>query len=314
MTQPNTESSKDDQSKEDINEVIVDLDPNDEDSDKVKRRLLVRRFWQSALGFWSRARGERRAWVLTGLLLVLIFLNLAASLGMNIWNREIFDALEKRDSSRVLFIALIYFPLLAASVCVMIAQVYGRMTMQRRWRAWLTHHLLDRWLRNGRYYQLHLVTGDHQNPEYRIADDVRLATEAPIDFSVGLTSAVLSALMFIAVLWTIGGSLTFAIGGTTITIPGFLVVAAVIYAVFASGFMTRIGRRFVTVAEQKNQAEVEYSYTLTRLSDNGESVAVLGGEEEERASVDESLSTVLGRWRDIAVQTMRTTIVSQTSS
>src|SRR5262252_9125138 len=217
MTQPNTESSKDDQSKEDINEVIVDLDPNDEDSDKVKRRLLLRRFWQSTFGFWSRTRGERRAWFLTGLILVLILLNLAASFGMNLWNREIFDALEKRDSSRVLFIALIYFPLLAASVCVAIAQVYGKMTMQRRWRAWLTRHLLDRWLRNGRYYQLHLVTGDHQNPEYRIADDVRLATEAPVDFSVGLTNAILSALMFIAVLWTIGGSLTVEIGGASIT-------------------------------------------------------------------------------------------------
>jgi vitamin B12/bleomycin/antimicrobial peptide transport system ATP-binding/permease protein len=286
---------KEDLPKDDINEVIVDLDPSDENSNKIKRRLLVRRFWQSAFGFWSKRRGERRAWLLTGLILVLILFNLAASYGMNVWNREIFDALEKRDSGRVLFIALIYFPLLAASVCVAIAQVYGKMTMQRRWRAWLTRHLLDRWLRNGRYYQLHLVTGDHQNPEYRIADDVRLATEAPVDFSVGLTNAVLSALMFIAVLWTIGGSLTVEIGGTTIT-------------------MTWIGRRFVTVAEQKNQAEAEYRYTLTRLSENGESVAVLGGEDEERASVDESLSTVLGRWRDIAVQTMRTTIVSQTSS
>jgi putative ATP-binding cassette transporter len=133
---------------------------------------------------------------------------------------------------------------------------------------------------------------------------VRLATEAPVDFSVGLINAILSALMFIAVLWTIGGSLTVEIGGTTITIPGFLVIAAVIYAVFASGFMTWIGRRFVTVSEQKNQAEAEYRYTLTRLSENGESVAVLGGEDEERASVNESLSTVLRRWRDIAVQTM----------
>src|SRR5882724_5920150 len=314
MTEPNVESQARDLNKEDLNEAIVDLDPNHENSNKVKRRLLLRRFWQSAFGFWSKTRGERRAWFLTGLILVLILLNLAASYGMNIWNREIFDALEKRDSSRVLFIALIYFPLLAASVCVMIAQVYGKMTMQRRWRAWLTHHLLDRWLRNGRYYQLHLVTGDHRNPEYRIADDVRLATEAPVDFSVGLTNAVLSALMFIAVLWTIGGSLSFEIGGTSITIPGFLVVAAVIYAVFASGFMTWIGRRFVTVSEQKNQAEAEYRYTLTRLSENGESVAVLGGEEEERASVNESLGTVLRRWRDISFQTMRTTIVSQTSS
>ena len=319
MTESGAKSSKEDLSKEalskgDLNEVIVDLDPNDENSNKVKRRLLLRRFWQSAFGFWSKTRGERRAWFLTGLILILVLLNLAASFGMNIWNREIFDALEKHDSSRVLFIALIYFPLLAASVCITIAQVYGKMTMQRRWRAWLTHHLLDRWLRNGRYYQLHLVTGDHQNPEYRIAEDVRLATEAPVDFSVGLTNAVLSALMFIAVLWTIGGSLTVEIGGTTITIPGFLVIAAVIYAVFASGFMTWIGRRFVTVSEQKNQAEAEYRYTLTRLSENGESVAVLGGEDEERASVNESLSTVLRRWRDIAVQTMRTTIVSQTSS
>ena len=138
MTEFSTKSSKDDPSKEalskeDLNEVIVDLDPSDESSNKVKRRLLLRRFWQSAFGFWSKTRGERRAWFLTAFIFVLILLNLAASFGMNIWNREIFNALEKRDSSRVLFVALIYFPLLAASVCVIIAQVYGKMTMQRRW-------------------------------------------------------------------------------------------------------------------------------------------------------------------------------------
>ena len=151
MTESGAKSSKEDLSKEalskealskeDLNEVIVDLDPSDENSNKIKRRLLLRRFWQSAFGFWSKTRGERRAWFLTGLILILVLLNLAASFGMNIWNREIFDALEKHDSSRVLFIALIYFPLLAASVCITIAQVYGKMTMQRRWRAWLTHHM-----------------------------------------------------------------------------------------------------------------------------------------------------------------------------
>src|SRR5215468_9323030 len=298
----------------DLNEAIVDLDPQHESSNRIKRRLLLRRFWQSAFGFWSNVRGQRVSWVLTGAILLLIVFTLATSYGMNVWNREIFDALEKRDASRALFIALIYFPLLAASVCVAVAQVYAKMTTQRRWRAWLTHHLLDRWLRNGRYYQLHLVTGDHRNPEYRIADDVRLATEAPVDFAVGLSTAVLSAMMFIAVLWTIGGSLSVQVGDFTITIPGFLVVAAVVYAAFASGFMTIIGRRFVTVAERKNQAEAEYRYTLTRLSENGESIAVLGGEEEERAGVDQSLGNVLSRWRDICIQTMRTTTIAQTSS
>ena len=187
------------------------------------------------------------------------------------------------------------------------------MTTQRRWREWLTHHLLDRWLSNGRYYQLNLVSGDHKNPEYRIADDIRLATNSPVDFVTGVTTAVLSAATFITVLWTIGGSLVFELGGTEITIPGFLVVAAVLYAVLASGSMVFIGRRFVTVSENKNQSEAEFRYVLTRLSENGESIAVLGGEEEERKAVDKALGNVLRRWRDICIQTMRTTIVSQTS-
>jgi putative ATP-binding cassette transporter len=299
--------------EQDINETIVELDPNSEEGKKLRRRLLLRRFWRSATGFW-RGKGSRVSRFLTIGILLTIVLNLGVSYGMNVWNRAIFDALEKHDSSQVLFLSLIYFPLLAASVFLMATQVYARMTTQRRWRYWLTHHLLDRWLKNGRYYQLNLVTGDHKNPEYRIADDVRLATESPVDFATGVTTAVLSALTFIAVLWTIGGSLSFTLAGTEITIPGFLVVAAMLYAVLASTSMVIIGRRFVTVSEAKNQAEAEYRYVLTRLSENGESIAVLGGEEQEREAVGESLGTVLRRWRDICFQTMRTTVVSQTSS
>jgi putative ATP-binding cassette transporter len=266
----------------------------------------------SARGFW-RPRGDRLAWLLTGTILLTVLLYLAASYGMNVWNRAIFDALERRDGGTVLYLSLIYVPLLVASVAVMLLQVYARMTTQRRWRAWLNNHLLDRWLKNGRYYQLNLVAGDHQNPEYRIADDVRVATESPVEFATGLLTAVLSAVTFIFVLWTIGGALTFTIAGATITIPGFLVVAAVIYAVLASGSMVFIGRRFVTVSETKNQAEAEYRYVLTRLRENGESIAVLGGEEEERNAVDGTLTNVLRRWRQICFQTVRTTIVSQTS-
>jgi len=293
--------------------IVVSLDPESGISDQLRRRLLLRRFWQGAKGFWGAA-GGRRSWLLTGAILLLILLNLAASYGMNIWNRAIFDALEKRDAATVFFVSMVYFPLLAASVCLVVAQVYARMTTQRRWREWLTHHLLDRWLVNGRYYQLHLVHGDHKNPEYRIADDIRLATDSPVDFATGVTTAVLSAATFIAVLWTIGGSLSFSVAGIEITIPGFLVLAAVAYAVLASGSMVFIGHRFVTVSENKNQSEAELRYVLTRLSENGESIAVLGGEDEERDAVDKSLTTVLRRWRDICFQTMRTTIVSQTSS
>src|SRR6201981_398247 len=112
----------------------------------------------------------------------------------------------------------------------------------------------------------------------------------------------------------IGGTLTVHLGGKSITIPGFLVLAALVYAVAASGFMVFIGRRFIAVSENKNQAEAEYRCVLTRLRENAESIAILRGGGEERTGADKSFKTVLRAWRGICIQTMRTTIVSQTSS
>src|ERR1700737_2744309 len=256
------------------------------------RQHLVRRFWATGFGYWRRG-GERSAWLLTGGLFALILLNLGISYEVNVWNRTIFDALQQRDSATVLLQGIIYFPLMAISVGLGVLGVYARMTIQRLWRAWLNRRLLDRWLTNSRYYQLNLVKGDHANPEYRLAEDLRLATEAPIDFAAGVISAFLSAVTFIFVLWTIGGALSFDVAGTTVTIPGFLVIAAVIYAVLASGTMGFIGHRFVAVSESKNQAEAEYRYVLTRLRENAESVTLMGGEDEERRTLDESFGAVL---------------------
>lgn len=287
-------------------------DPESErEREQERRRALQQRFWISAVGFWKG--GDRLAWPFTIVLLLLVIATVAAQYGVNVWNRAIFDGLEKKETARVFTLALIFFPLAAASVGLGVAAVYCRMTMQRRWRAWLSDHMLDAWLKNGRYYQLNLVSGDHQNPEGRLTEDLRVATDAPVDFVVGVTTASLSAITFIYVLLSIGGSLTISLGGSEITIPAFLVIAAVIYAVIASGTMTFVGRKFVAVSEAKNQSEADYRYNLTRVRENGESIALLGGEEEERAGLDRSLVEVLRKWRALCVQHMRTTIVSQGS-
>ena len=282
--------------------------PADEASNRLRRRLLLRRFWRSARGFWGPG-GDRLAWLLTGTILLTVLLYLAAAYGMNVWNRAIFDALERRDGGTVLYLSLIYVPLLVASVAVMLLQVYARMTTQRRWRAWLNNHLLDRWLKNGRYYQLNLVGGDHQNPEYRIADDVRVATEFPVEFATGLLTAILSAVTFIVVLWTIGGALTFTSPVSRSPFRAFWSSARCSMRYLRAARWFSSGAASSPCRKNKNQAEAEYRYVLTRLRENGESIAVLGGEEEERNAVDRSLTNVLRRWRQICFQTMRTTIV-----
>ena len=294
---------------------VVEPDPelSPEEAEQVRKRYLLTRFWISARGYWGAA-GDRLAWPFTIGLLILIVGTVAFQYGINVWNRSIFDAIEKRDSATVFHLTAIFFPLAIGSVILAVSQVYARMAIQRRWRAWLTNSIITRWLASGRYYQLNLVSGDHKNPEYRIAEDLRIATDSPVDFVAGVTSALLSAATFIVVLWTIGGALTLRLGGTELTIPGFLVLAAVIYAAIASGSIVTIGRRFVQTSEDKNQAEADFRYALTRVRENGESIALLGGEAEERAGIDRTFGNVLGQWARLAGQHMRTTLVSQGSS
>lgn len=293
----------------------VEPDPqlSQEEIERLRKSYLLVRFWISARGYWG-ANGDRLAWVFTIGLILLIVAYVGMQYSINVWNRALFDGIEKRAAPTVSLLTVVFFPLAIGSVGLGVAQVYARMGMERRWRAWLTNAVVSRWLTSGRYYQLNLVRGDHNNPEYRIAEDLRIATESPVDFVAGVTSAFLSAATFIAVLWTIGGALTVPLGGSSITIPGFLVVAAVLYAAIASGSILLIGRRFVDVSEGKNQAEAEYRYTLTRVRENGESIALLGGEQEEREGINRTFSDVLRQWARLAGQHMRTTMVSQGSS
>jgi vitamin B12/bleomycin/antimicrobial peptide transport system ATP-binding/permease protein len=294
---------------------VVETDPEltPEEAEQARKDYLLTRFWISARGYWSPT-GDKLAWPFSVLLLLLIVGTVGFQYGINVWNRAIFDAIEKRDSGTVYYLTAVFLPLAIGSVALGVAQVFARMAIQRRWRTWLTTSVISRWLSNGRYYQLNLVDGDHKNPEYRIAEDLRIATDSPVDFIAGVTSAFLSASTFIVVLWTIGGALSLNLAGITVTVPGFLVIAAVLYAAIASGSITAIGRRFVQISEDKNQAEAEFRYALTRVRENGESIALLGGEQEERDGIDKTFANVLRQWARLAGQHMRTTLVSQGSS
>ena len=281
----------------------------DQTPDPKLQKALVRRFWRSAKGFWT---GDQRriAWIMTISLVALVVAQLAISYRINVWNREIFDALEKKDSATVIHQSLLFIPLAAISIAIAIAVVWARMRIQRRWRAWFTEDTGDRWLNDGRYYQLNLVKGEHQNPEHRLTEDMRIATESPVDLAVGILTAFLTSITFVGVLWYAGGNLPISWGGQEIVIPGYLVIAVVIYCIIISGVMMLIARSFVPTAEAKNQAEAEFRYALTRLRENGESIAILGGEEEERAGLSVLLSNVVKIWGKLAGQYMRTMFVS----
>ena len=255
----------------------------------IQQRLL-RRFALLAFGFW-RGRTRIKAWGFTVGLFLALLLNLAVAVAVNGWNKLFFDALQYKNEQRIVFsiFLVLVLAVLSALTVALLQQV--RMRLQLRWREWLTKTLVRRWMERRRFYQLSILDLV-DNPEARMAEDGRLAIELFVDFTAGVTNAVLTAASFVGVLWFIGGSLTM----WGVEIPGYLVIAAILYSGVTSFGMLLIGRPLVARVEEKAAAEADFRYALTRTRENAETIALIGGDDDERAKLDGSFDALAGRW------------------
>ncbi len=250
------------------------------------------RFLKQSLAFWT-GDTKRRAWVLTVAVLFFVLFNLGISLSLNRWNKFFFDALEKKNVDSVVYGLGLVCGLAVFSAAGSVGLLHARMKLQINWRQWLTRSLVGRWLADRHFYQLTIVKGDDaSNPEARIAEDGRIAVELLVDFSLGILNAVLAAVAFISILWVVGGAIT--VGG--VTIPGYMVFACIIYSGLTTSIMYLLGRRLVEKVEDKAAGEAQLRYELTRVKDNAETIALIGGDEDERARLDATFSELMKRW------------------
>lgn len=262
----------------------------------------MRRFWRTARGFWQSAT----AWTLLALLIGGVLFQVVVQYRLNFWNRDFFNALEVRDGSQVWHQAQILVALAVASIALAVAAVWGRMTFQRLWRDWLTSRLIGSWLDEQRYLQAGFIRGQRQNAEYRITEDARLATDAPIDLLVGLFNALLSGGTFVVVLWQVSGVLEMSFWGKTVLVPGYLVGAAIVYAALTTAAMMSVGRYMVDVIERKNQAEADFKYVVARVNTR----TTLEPHIEDAATLAAAQESVIRQWKRLCGQHMRTTLVS----
>ena len=275
------------------------------------RRLLAR-FWHSASGYW-RGPGARGARALAILLIVNLVLQLLVQYRLNFWNRDFFNAVERRDQQELVAQALILVPLALASLLVTLVSIWARMTTQRSWRAWLSRHLYAIWLGQGRVGRLHTVRGDHSTPEYRIADDARIATDVPIDLILGLISAVLSAATFIGVLWTVGDELTFNLFGHDIVVHGYLVIAVVTYSVAVTAATMFVGRRLMEVTTRHKQTEAELREVGARLREQGATVRASPSTEDNMREIETALDGVIAQWQALCWQCIRMALIGHSN-
>jgi ABC-type uncharacterized transport system fused permease/ATPase subunit len=167
--------------------------------------------------------------------------------------------------------------------------------------------VIEHWLSSGHFRRLNHLGSGSENPEYRISEDIRIATDSPVDLVLAFLASVLTAITFFSVLWGVGGTLTFEALGRTWSVPGYLVVAAIVYSGLFSSMMILVGHRLTGVIEQKNQAEAEFRAAADLLRRDA-------GHPERQTSSRRTLwlavHATLLRWRTLCWQLVRTTVVS----
>ena len=268
-------------------------------------RAFVARVWALSVPYFK----SEDKWKARGLLLAIVLLNLGTvymAVQFNDWYRVFYDALEKRDQP-VFWQQMTRFSYLAfGAIIIAVYKFYLTQLLEMRWRAWLTRDYLTRWLSNHAFYKLELarfsgetVSGRNNspdNPDQRIQEDLNMFTTYTISLSMGLLNSVVTLVSFVGILWGLSGSFSFTLGGSTYTIAGFMVWAAIAYCAVGSVLTHYIGRRQIGLNFFQQRYEADFRHHMVRVREYSESIALDKGETVERAQLDSRFSVVLANY------------------
>jgi vitamin B12/bleomycin/antimicrobial peptide transport system ATP-binding/permease protein len=260
---------------------------------------LVRPYWVS---------GER--WSARGLLAIIVAMNLAlvyVNVLFSSWNNRFYNALQQLDV-RLFSHELAYFCGLAVVFIVLsVYQTYLSQMLQIRWRRWLTDHYLVEWLGDHAYFHLEIGGQPVDNPDQRIANDLQLFVEGTLTLGLGLLSSVVTLASFAAILWTLSGSLDLPLGVAHVVIPGYMLWAALLYALAGTWLTHRIGRPLITLNFDQQRFEADFRFALVRLRENAEPGALYRGEQAENASLRSRFGAIVANWWAIMKRQKRLT-------
>ncbi len=259
---------------------------------------MLRLAWHLARPYWS---SEERgiAWVLLVTVIGLNLGNVGVSVLINKWYNKFYNALQGYNWHAFLYLLGVFCVLAAASIVMSVYSVYLQQMLQIRWRRWLTGRYLDHWLGDRRYYRLQLDRTVTDNPDQRIADDLRLFVSYVASLALGLLTSAVSVVSFMVILIGLSGPAAIPFGSLgTVYIPAYLAWAALLYAGFGTWLTMKIGHPLVPLNFAQQRFEADFRYSLVRLRENAESVALYGGEPPERTIFDGRFGSVFDNfWR-----------------
>ena len=259
-------------------------------------RGFLREAWNLAWPYWK----SDEKWPAIGLLTAVVGLNLITvwlNVRFNYWNNNFYNALQEYDWAEFWRQFAIFGGLALAFMLVSVYAAYLQRILHIRWRRWLTDWFLRDWLGNQAYYRLQLNQASTDNPDQRIQEDLDRFATITLGLSLGLLSAVVTLVSFLSILCTLSGSLTIPLGNAaSIAIPGYMVFAALIYAVIGTVLTRWIGQPLVRLNFDQQRYEADFRFSMVRLRENAENVAFYRGEARELDTFQTRFARVVMNW------------------
>jgi putative ATP-binding cassette transporter len=231
---------------------------------------------------------------------VLTIANLTAQVRLNEWNGAFFDAIGNKQVASFLHQLWTFVVIIVVLLALTVGQTFLQERLKFRLREWITRHLLTEWTKPLRIYQLTFVGGGAQNPDQRIQEDTRLLGDSTADLMCGLVYSLAQIAAFVTVLWALSAQVIFHIGSYSIAIPGYMVWCALLYALVGSVLTWLVGRPLVELNATRYAREAEFRFALVRTLENGESIALHKGENDERRHLERELGGVIDAMRKLA--------------
>ncbi|MFZ1108927.1 MAG: ABC transporter ATP-binding protein/permease [Rhodomicrobium sp.] len=256
----------------------------------------MRFFWQMLDGPKSRRSLTRYFLFIT----LVIGANAIVQVRLNSWQGSIYDAISSRDISIFMREIGVFTVIVSVLLCLGVAQTWLHERLKVKLRQTATLDLLDEWLKPARIFLLPLSGDISINPDQRLQEDTRRLSELTVDLTVGLVQSTLMLFAFVGVLWNLSSQVVFVIGDKPVTIPGYMVWAAIAYASVGSFVTWVVGRPLINAHTRLRAAEATFRFDLVLLNEAAEGVALSRGEDTERKLLEKPLGAVLTIMRSIA--------------
>ncbi|TIV34371.1 MAG: ABC transporter ATP-binding protein/permease, partial [Mesorhizobium sp.] len=238
------------------------------------------------------------AWVSVGIVAVIIATSIGQVL-LNRWNQPFYDALARRDLGGFLHQLMIFVEIAGSLLVLNIGQTWLNQMIRLKLREALTLDLIDEWMAPARAFRLAHAGAIGVNPDQRMQQDAAHLSDLSTDLGVGLLQSFILLASFVGVLWQLSSGFVFHIGGHSITIPGYMVWAAVLYAGIASWLSWLVGRPLIRFNSDRYTREAELRSSMVRVNENVDAIALAHGEADARRQLELDLGTVLGAMRRI---------------